>query len=90
MSCYTLEVRVGSERSGKERAASGLKSQLKATRVVLPRQLLELVTTTIMVSVVTKSLKIHVRSSKKSEPKKREHTRENAEDVSDFFYCHIF
>ncbi|CAH2103447.1 unnamed protein product [Euphydryas editha] len=84
MSCYTLEVRAGSERSGRERSASGLRSQLKASRVVVPRQVLELVTTTIMVSVVTKSLKI--KSSKKSEEKvKREHARDHAEDKTKYF-----
>ncbi|CAK1554618.1 unnamed protein product [Leptosia nina] len=70
VSCYTLEVRAGTERSGKEKAAKGLKSQLKSTHVTSSRTILELVTTSITLSLVAKSMKIRLHP-KRTEPKRR-------------------
>ncbi|KAJ8737284.1 hypothetical protein PYW07_000555 [Mythimna separata] len=67
VSCYTLEVRefppgvLGQEQHG---ASSTLKSKLKIPRVAIPRTVLELVTTTITVSVITKTMKIQVLNRK--------------------------
>ncbi|XP_038216589.1 uncharacterized protein LOC119835687 [Zerene cesonia] len=77
VSCYTLEVRAGTERSGKEKAASGLRSHLKTSRVAIPRTVLELVTTTVTLSVVTKSLQIKA-IPRRSESKK--HADSSRED----------
>ncbi|CAH0716660.1 unnamed protein product, partial [Brenthis ino] len=82
VSCYTLQVRVGTERSGRDKSAPGIKSQLKASRMVLPTTVLDMVTTTITLSVVTKSLQI--KSFKKPEAKPK-HTENKEEDRTKYF-----
>ncbi|KAG6459378.1 hypothetical protein O3G_MSEX011352 [Manduca sexta] len=57
VSCYTLEMRTGS-RFTKERSSTMLRSQLKIPCLAAPRTVLELVTTSITLSVVTKSLQV--------------------------------
>ncbi|CAG4977886.1 unnamed protein product [Colias eurytheme] len=83
VSCYTLEVRAGTERSGNEKSASGLRSQLKPCPVAMPRTVLELVSTTITLSVVTKSLQIKT-IPRKSEVKKNTDTSKEDEKVKFF------
>ncbi|XP_045489894.1 vacuolar protein sorting-associated protein 13B isoform X1 [Pieris rapae] len=76
VSCYTLEARVGTERSGREKSAKGLKSQLKSTHQLVPRIVLDLVTTSITLSLVARSLKIFV--APKKEKKLQELTTDDA------------
>ncbi|XP_050360676.1 intermembrane lipid transfer protein VPS13B isoform X2 [Nymphalis io] len=82
MSCYTLQVRPGTERSGKEKSMSGLRSQLKPSRVLVPQTVLEPVTTAITVSVDTKTLVIKTR---KCDPKPKRHDRSRDEDKTKYF-----
>ncbi|KAM3969019.1 vacuolar protein sorting 13B [Aphomia sociella] len=74
VSCYTLAMRSPAERLGRDKA-SGLRSQIKMTGVT-PRTVVELVTTTVTLSVVTKSLQI--KNVNKREQKK--HTDPTAEE----------
>ncbi|XP_053623621.1 uncharacterized protein Vps13B [Plodia interpunctella] len=62
MSCYTLEIGSNlTEKEGLDKSASGLRSQIKLTTAgVHPRTVLELTTTTVTLSVVTKSLQIKI------------------------------
>ncbi|XP_064076371.1 intermembrane lipid transfer protein VPS13B [Vanessa tameamea] len=83
MSCYTLQVRPGTERSGREKSMSGLRSQLKPSRVLVPQTVLESNTTSITVSVVTKNLIIN--TGKKSEPKPKRHDHNRDEDKTKYF-----
>lgn len=76
VSCYTLEVRSGTERSGRDKSVAGLKSQLKASRVVFPRTVLDMVTTSITLSVVTKSLEIKTFKKPETKAKQTEHKEE--------------
>ncbi|KAJ0183610.1 hypothetical protein K1T71_000033 [Dendrolimus kikuchii] len=55
MSCYTLEVRA-SRSFGRETSGGGLHSQLKMPCSVTPRTILDLVSTSVTLSVVTKAV----------------------------------
>ncbi|CAG9558247.1 unnamed protein product [Danaus chrysippus] len=81
VSCYTLEVQAGASTYGREKSASGLRSQLKSTGIPMPRTVLDLVTTTVTLSVVTKSLQIKTR---KFDVRHR-HTEHKEEDRTKFF-----
>ncbi|XP_050683023.1 uncharacterized protein LOC126978332 [Leptidea sinapis] len=70
LSCYTLEVRAGTERSGRDKYMGALKSQLQASRVPMPRTVLEILATSLTLSIVTKSLQITM--PKKPQAKKRD------------------
>nr|XP_034839520.1 vacuolar protein sorting-associated protein 13B [Maniola hyperantus] len=83
MSCYILEVKAGTEPSDRDKPAPGLKSQLKATRGVLPRTVLDMVTTTVTLTVVTKCLQIKNVKKTETKVKHSEHSRE--EDKTKYF-----
>lgn len=68
VSCYTLEVRAGTDKSGRDRSMTALRSQLKTPLVATPRTVLELVSTTVTLTVVTKAMLI--RTAPKREPRK--------------------
>ncbi|XP_045784582.1 vacuolar protein sorting-associated protein 13B [Maniola jurtina] len=80
MSCYILELKTG---SGREKTESGLKSQLKTSRVVLPRPVLDMVTTTVTLTVVTKCLQIKNVKKTETKVKHSEHSRD--EDKTKYF-----
>ncbi|XP_052752571.1 intermembrane lipid transfer protein VPS13B isoform X4 [Galleria mellonella] len=74
MSCYTLTARPVPEPLARDQAG-GLRSQIKMAAVT-PRTVLELVTTTVTLSVVTKSL--HIKTMTRKEQKK--HAEATAEE----------
>ncbi|XP_028176967.1 uncharacterized protein LOC114364842 [Ostrinia furnacalis] len=81
VSCYTLEVRFRPEVSSRDRMG-GLRSQLKMTHA-MPKTMLELITTTVTISVVTRSMQI--RTSLKKEPKKHHMETSTEEDKLKYF-----
>lgn len=81
VSCYTLEVRA-SDRSSRERSVGGLRSQLKVTHNVNPCTVVELFSTTVTLSVVTKTM--HYKTFKKKAEPKTKHTETKKEAVSKY------
>ncbi|XP_037868646.1 uncharacterized protein LOC101746464 isoform X2 [Bombyx mori] len=75
VSCYTLEVKASS--SNKDKAH---RSQLKSLVYATPRTVLEMVTTTITLSVVTKSLQQKAAASTSTKKDHKKHPEASAEE----------
>ncbi|XP_060809400.1 uncharacterized protein LOC106130565 isoform X3 [Amyelois transitella] len=83
MSCFTLETASFiSEKEGIDKSASGLRSQIKMISGVHPRTVLELTTTTVTLSVVTKSL--HIKVPMKTDKKKSASVKPEEEKLKYF------
>lgn len=85
VSCYVLEFQSSAGfPAGLERTVSGLRSQLKISRMVMPKTVLEMVTTTVTLSVVTKTLVI---KSFTKRPEVHKHTETIREDEVNNLLC---
>lgn len=70
ITCYTLEVRARTDKTGREKSNIGLRSQLRMTCMAFPRTILSNMGSSITVSVVTKTLPM--KSTPKKEPRRPE------------------